>query len=55
MILHSNNPKTPDRHAAAYAWRPAAMLFLALAGLIYLIESDLLQTAIEAVLGSPLR
>ena len=55
MIRDSNTPGDSDQRTGAYAWRPAAILFLALAGLICLLESDTVRAAIEAVLGSPLR
>ena len=55
MKVDSNSLEDSDRHTAANAWRPAAMLFLALTGLLCLLESDVLRAAIEMVLGSPLR
>ncbi len=55
MKLDSNSLEGSDRHTVANAWRPVAMLLLALAGLICLLESDVLRAAIETVLGIPLR
>jgi hypothetical protein len=55
MAYDSNSQAGNGRRTMAYAWRPVAMLVLVLAGLVYLLESDVLRAAIQSVLGSPLR
>ena len=55
MRFEANSHADTGRHTVAHTWKPVAMLMLALVALIYLMESDVLQAAIQSVLGSPLR
>lgn len=55
MEHNSDSEASGNHQGAAYAWRPVAMLMLVLAGLIYVLQSDLLRTAVRSIVDGALR
>ncbi len=55
MEQNSDSEASGNHQGAAYAWRPVAMLMLVLAGLIYMLQSDLVRTAVQSLIDGPLR
>jgi hypothetical protein len=55
MTNDSDSEANREQASSVYAWRPVAMLLLVLAGLMFLLHSDLLREALRSIADSPLR
>jgi hypothetical protein len=55
MTNDSNSEASRGQASSVYAWRPVAMLMLVLAGLVLVLQSDLLRETLRSIADSPLR
>ena len=55
MNNDSDSETNGNHQGAAYAWRPVAMLLFVMAGLIYMLQSDLVRSAIQSLINGTLR
>lgn len=55
MNNDSDSEANGNHRGAAYAWRPMALLLFLTVALIYILQSDLVRTAVQTLIDGTLR